>query len=347
MKLRFGLLLATLAFAAAANAELIDIPRNTVLEATADQDLSLKNNREGDRVSITVQNDRDLPRGTRLWGEIARMEPSHRDRPGYMDVTFGTMELPNGQRVQISAIPVALNAKGITRDRDGRLVADPKKVKPDQAVIGGVVGGLIVGAILKKPFEGAFLGGLAGILIAESQKQEARQSEHLILKKGARLGALLEEDVRTEVDTRYDRNRRDDRYGNVDERDRRDDTRDRDRYEDRNRRGESMDIRCGDRAISFTRDRMPYREGREVYVPLSIARQMDLETDRRGDRIYVDGAESTLRLELGSRQYRLNGKRGELDSEIVEADGEIYVPLSLLAAISERPVTLNGNRVSN
>jgi hypothetical protein len=315
--------LATTAFAG------ITIPRNTVLEATADQDLSIKDRREGDRFSVTVASDRDLPRGTRIWGVINRIEPARDGRPAYMDLQFERIEYPGSNDGRLSAVPIPLDAKGVERGRDGRLVANPKKVKTGDYVVGGLLGGLVVGALVKKPFEGAFLGTLAGIVLGETERQNAKKQQDLVMRKGNRLGVLLMDDLA--VDSRWDRNR-EDRW----DRDR--DDRDRD---DRDRNGND-EIRFDGQTLRLD----SFRDRNELMVPLTeAARALNLEVDRRDDRIWIDGRRTSARVRLNDSEARLDGRRGDLGAQIQERNSEVYVPLGLLAALVEGEITLNGTKV--
>lgn len=315
--------LATTAFAG------ITIPRNTVLEATADQDLSIKDRREGDRFSVTVTSDRDLPRGTRIWGVIDRIEPARDNRPAYMDLQFERIEYPGSGDGRLAAVPIPLDAKGVERGRDGRLVANPKKVKTGDYVVGGLLGGLVVGALVKKPFEGAFLGTLAGIVLGETERQNAKKQQDLVMKKGNRLGVLLMDDLT--VDSRWDRNR--------DDRDRDRDDRDWDRNNDRG----NDEIRFDGQTLRFDNT---YRERNELMVPLNeAARALNLEVDRRDDRIWIDGRRTSARVRLNDSEARLDGRRGDLGVQVQERNGEVFVPLGLLASLVEGEITMNGTKV--
>lgn len=317
----------------------IEIRRNTVVEVIADQDLNVKKVREGDRFSATVANDYELPKGSRLLGEVVRVEPKRGDEKAYMDLEFRNVELPDGSRQRIAAIPIALNNKAIGRDRDGRMYADAKKVRNEYYVLGGLVGGLVLGSILKKPFEGAFIGTLAGIIFGEAERQKEKNSSDLVLKKGTKLGAVVLEDTTLEFD---DRNWRNDRY-----RDRDRDRDDRDRDRDRDRGDYSRyDIRYQDRSLRFDSSEAPYANGRVTMVPAKeTARQLGLAYDRVGERVYIENDSDSVRLSVGDTSFRNGGRRLELGAPVEDRNGVVYVPIEAFASLVRQPLFVNGQEV--
>lgn len=324
--------------AGSASANIVTIRRDTILEGVVDTELNSKRSREGDSFQVTLKKDRDLPAGTRVLGTVTRLESARRDQPAFAEIEFDVLVLPNGERTRIAAVPISLNGKN-TRERDGRIVLDkPRGPKPEQAVLGGAIGGLIIGSILKKPGEGLFAGVLAGILIGEASRAE---NKDVIMSKGSKVGVLLQDDIRIDDRNFYDR--RDDRY----ERDRdRDRDHDRDeRYErDRNRDGGAV-VEANGKQIFFERDAQPFYKGDTLMVPLdTMAGRMALDVDRRDSRIYVESSDSTIRLELGNRDYRLNGKRGEMGAEPEERGGVVYVPVEVFAPLT-RDLRVNGSSV--
>jgi hypothetical protein len=226
---RTSLVLPILALSFVANAATFELRRGDIVEATVEQDWNLKHSREGDKVSMIVDSrDPSLPRGTRFIGTIDRIVKAKKDREAYMDVFIDTIEFPDGHRERIEATPIPLSARGLERDRSGRLVAkDPGKVKSETLVFGGLVGGLLVGSLAKKPFEGAFIGALAGIIANEVQKKD----KDVVARKGTKLGLMFERDYKSNYRPQFsergtwgpDRNRDRDRG------------RDRDRDRDRRR----------------------------------------------------------------------------------------------------------------
>ena len=310
----------------------IEIKRNTVIEVTADQDMNVKDVREGDRFSVTVANDYELPKGSQLQGEVVRVEPKRGDEKAYMDLQFNTVRLPDGSRHAFQAIPITLNNKAINRDRDGRMYADAKKVRSEYYVLGGLVGGLVLGSILKKPFEGAFIGTLAGIIFGEAERQKSKNSTDLVLKKGTKLGAVVLEDTTIAYDDRDWRNDR-----NRDDRDRdRDDRDDSGRYE----------IMYQNRTLRFSSNEAPYGVGRAVMVPAKeTGRQLGLAVDRVGDRVYIESADDSVRLTVGETGYRQSSQRGDLAAKVEERNGVVYVPIEAFAGLLRQTLYMNGTEV--
>jgi hypothetical protein len=351
-----GLALAILAGQAAADP--IHIRSNTVVPVVMEDELSFKESREGDRFRARVRDSRDLPSGSRLEGRIINIERARGDRPAYMDVEFTTLLLPDGTDTRISAVPISLDSKYLSRERDGRLVAKKGALRKDHYVWGGVIGGAILGSIIgRKTFEGAFVGAIAGIIVAESQAKQ----EHVALKKGTEMGALFEREVRVDFNGRWDTNdprndSRNDRYND----DRKDDRYDYDRREDRygNERREDvlrrdpyrddydMRIEFNGRPMRFGGNEQPYRMGNSVMVPLErAASQMSLDVQISGRTILVEDDDSILKLEQDSDAYRLNGKRGIMPRNVVKRGNTIYVPLEVLAAMKREAITVDGTRV--
>lgn len=311
-------LLALVCTGALSSAERIEIRRDTVLEATSDQDLNIARAREGDRFTVTLRASREVPAGTQLEGEVLRVEPKRGDQPGYVDLQFDEMRVPGDRPLRINALPISLDDKKIRRDRDGRLVADSRKHKSEHYVFGGLLGGLLVGSLVKKPFEGAFAGTLAGIIFSEIERDRAKKSGDSVLKRGSKLGVLFTEDVAFQSDDR-------DRDRDRDERDR-----------DRDRRGQAE---YEGRAI----DLEMIRSGGSTLVAVNDLRQFGIDVDESGDRLYLEQGDTWMRLTVGSSDYRLARRgAGELPAEVRRIDGRIYVPAEALAAVLPGTLKVDG-----
>lgn len=345
------------------------IRRDTVIPATFDEHLSIVRNHIGDPFTVTVSdNFQPLPRGAKIEGHVADIHQPYENHPGWMDMHFDALVMPDGSRAPIDAVPVALNSHAIRRDRYGRLVADEKKVRSENIVIGGAIGGLLVGALIGKPFEGTFVGAIAGILGAEANRNDTTNNSDVIARPGSKVGVLLQSDLQSPYGVNYqpqDTRGRDWRDGNNpppppqqgyngdadfyrrpyyqgpgDNHSYRGDNR---RY-DLNARDE---VSYDGRSINFPVEQQPYMKGDVLMVPLQyMATVMGLTMDTRPDgRIYVENDDNILRLEQDSKAYRLNGKRGELPAIVENHSGIIYVPVDILAAISARPVYVNGTKL--
>src|SRR5947209_13035508 len=104
----------------------IDLHRDTIVPAAIDNELSITRNQAGDLFTATVVDyNYDVPAGTHFEGHIVNVRPPERDHSrGSMRLHFDSMVLPDGSRVPIDAVPIPLDARGVRRDRAGRLSAD-------------------------------------------------------------------------------------------------------------------------------------------------------------------------------------------------------------------------------
>ena len=327
-----ALLLFSVGSAVAQSQDRLLIRDNEVVEIKFESAVSAKSNHRGDRIVATVDNDRLLPSGTRLIGEILEIRSKDGDRKAFADMEFTTLELPDGKRVSIEAYPLPLGDRYVRRGRDGRLEAK-KATRRDNVVLGSGIGGLLLGTIFRKPFEGAVIGVLAGIVISETDALNT--SGEQIVQKGQKMGAAFTREVDIDLDYRYGRDDRD--------RDNPDRSRDRDdRYEDRDIR-----IEFRDRILDFRSGQTPFSQNGIVMVPLeAVAEQLGLDVSRTNSNAwYLEDQENTLKLEQNSSDARLNGKRMSLPRATVERNGLLFVPIQTFAAIKRDPIFVNGSRV--
>ncbi|HJP81979.1 MAG TPA: copper amine oxidase N-terminal domain-containing protein [Fimbriimonadaceae bacterium] len=330
-----ALLLLSVGSAVAQSQDRVLIRDNEVVEIKFESAISAKSNHRGDRITATVDNDRILPSGTRLIGEILEIRSKDGDRKAYADMEFTSLELPDGKRVSIEAYPLPLGDRFVRRGRDGRLEAK-KATRRENVVLGSGVGGLLLGTIFRKPFEGAVIGVLAGIVISETDALNT--SGEQIVQKGQKMGAAFSREVDIDLDYRYDRENRDR------DRDNRDDSRDRD---DRYESDRDIRIEFRDRVLDFRSGQTPFPENGIVMVPLeAVAEQLGLDVSRTNSNAwYLEDQENTLKLEQNSSDARLNGKRISLPRATVERNGLLFVPIQTFAAIKRDPIFVNGARV--
>lgn len=334
----FALMSLLAAAPAIAGAYPVELRRDTVLPIVFEKDMMLRSVREGDRFAVKVDGTRDLPLGTRLLGRVGRVREPHDGRPGSVDLEFTSIELPNGDRTRIDALVVPLDDRYVRQERDGRIVIKQDSRKKEGTFLGGLAGGLVLGSLIKKPFEGAVIGAIGGIILAESDRSN---DGNTIVTAGKKMGAVLNRSVTVDVreDDRWPRNDRD-----------RDIDRDRDRDLDRDResmRDRDIELVYGERTLRFDEDNAPYREDGIVMVPLQrAATQIGLDVDLgRSGTILVEDDDHLLKLERDSKNYRLDGKRGTLSRTVVEKNGTVYVPADILAEIKGKRVEENGNRL--
>ncbi|MCB8933610.1 MAG: copper amine oxidase N-terminal domain-containing protein [Fimbriimonadaceae bacterium] len=324
-----------------ATAETVTIRRDSVIPVVLQDSLNFKDSRRGDRFSARVEESRDLPLGTVLEGRVLDVRPRRGDRPATMDLEFQNMVLPDGKRTGIRAVPIRLDDGRIRRGADGRLVAS-RGTSKEKFVLGGFLGGLILGNSIKKPFEGAVLGALAGIALAETQGQDGDS----VAKRGTTLGAYFEREVKFDYRGPWNSRdfRNDDRYDPRDP-DRRDYGDGRDPRDDRR----EPVISYEGRELRYGSNETPYWQGNTAMVPVErTARGLGLDAAWAGNRtLLIEDDRNLMRLDADSDEYRLNGRRGRLPVALVERGGVWYCPIEAFSAIRSNNVQVNGSRVGN
>ncbi len=295
------------------------IQEDTVLPIVMNDSLSIRDAQRGDRFTARIDGERRLD-GARLLGRVVNVRRESRNRPAALELEFYELSLPSGGKVAVRAVPVRLND---TRDRGGSWSAKKPDNRKQNTVIGGLLGGALIGSMISRAGQGAAIGAVAGILIAESG---GREDKDRVISRGTKLGALFQRDVRFSAAN--------------DEGERWQDENDRPRDSD------DAEIRFDGRALRF--DTAPFRQGSRWMVPLeSAARQLDLDYDRsESGRIYVDGEEGRLRLDLRQNQLRVNGRNVDLDGRVAQRRNETFVSLDLLAQLTRRNITVNGERLN-
>lgn len=333
---------ATILAAPALSAADIDIHRDTIVPVRFNEDLTIRDNRPGDHFTADVDDNPDLPPGTRLEGRVVNMKPPRGDRPATMDLEFTDVILPGGERARIEAVPLPMDNEYVYR-RGGRFYAKSDIHQRRADVLGGFLGGLIVGKIFHRPITGAILGTVVGAIAADNQ---AAHDTNVVVYRGEKLGALFNRDLYIEEDDPADRPARDDHYDR-DDYGRRGDSDDRPPVDNRARDDRDIDVVYEDHDVRYTDREHPYWDGDEVMVPLQrTADQLKLDVDRtNAQAIYIEGDDFSLRLEQDSRNFRLNGHHGTLSKAVVEKDGVLYVPVEVFATFRHERLTVNGNKI--
>ena len=109
----------------------ITLPSGTVIPMRLDDELSSKNNEQGDKFSATIKSGRDdggIPAGTRVEGVVREAQASGNGKPGVLDVDFRRMVFPNGGSQTVTASLTSLNGKDVKR-QDGRMRRDRRQGK--------------------------------------------------------------------------------------------------------------------------------------------------------------------------------------------------------------------------
>lgn len=322
-----GTVLAALAIAQGAWAgETIRLRKGLVVPVQFQDDLSLRDNRRGDRFSAVVRNDRDLPAGSVLHGHIEDMDRSRGDRPGFMELRFDTIQLPDGAVQEIEAVPIRMDDKTIKLGSDGRFTAKRKVEDTGKHVLGGMAGGFLIGKILgHKEKEGILLGALAGIIAGEADRNST--ASETVVRRDSRMGALIRQETTIELGARRiargDPNLRPDLRPSAD--------------------GRGIVIEYQNRELRFEGDQQPYREGDTWMVPLqATARQIGMSVDDANSRrIFVEDDDTVLIFEQDSRNFRLNGRRAELPETVKIRDNVIYVPIDAILAAKNGQIKIS------
>ncbi len=323
-----------------ASADTLTLRRDMILPVEFESSLTLKENRPGDTFFVKVRDTDLVPKGTELEGTIERIHVARGNRSSSMDLRFHHIILPDHTRVLLDASPLPLDNRYLTRDGDGRMVAKQDVRKQQSDVIGGAVGGFIVGSIFHRRITGTILGTIVGSIAAQNDRD---RDTNLVVKQGERIGALINESVtiqsgpsappsRLEVNSRLDRRMSDP-------------VRQRGTIELENRY--NIRLSFHDKLMEFPDDALPYRVGKNLMVPLDpAARQFGLDVDRRPNgTVYVDGADLNIRLLIGSKDARLDGKNIELPRPLLDKNGVLFVPIDALLPLIKDEVLLNGKRL--
>jgi len=313
-------------------ADEIQLKENTVIPAVSESQLAVRNAREGDEFSARIDGDRDLPRGTRVEGRIVEIRGKKGDKPAQMLLEFVRLVLPDGSRHEIHGLPVAWNERNFTRRADGRFQAKPD-VPREKYVLGGLFGGLLVGSMAKKPFEGALIGVLAGILMAESDNA---RSGDVVIRRGEKIGVLIERDATLSWDSSKDLRNGENRERDADRRD--------------EPKTAEFKILYNDQELRFDRSEQPFEAGRVVMVPLeSAAKQLGLKVDIEPNRdlILIESERGLAKLNRGSREYRVNDEHLTLSRNLSEKDGVLYIPLEVLKPLAGGTISVNGTKLED
>jgi hypothetical protein len=330
-----------LAIQGIATADPLGIHQNDAVKIVFQTDLRTDFNEPGDRFFVKVDKDPLLPNDTTLEGRITRIHPANPYRAASMDMVFTSMQLPDGTRFRIDAVPTPMNDPHLVRGADGRLVAAYKPGDQAGYVLGGTVGGLIVGGIAHRPIAGAFLGAIIGSIAGSVNR---RDNANLVVRKGEKMVAVFNQDVavtnsnpgpsRLHPGWRH-------REGNISTNFNRQNT------PPPPAAPSAYDIKVDGQVLKFDQSK-PYSDQGVVMVPLdTVADQLNLVTTVHDNgTITIDGPDSSVQLVQDSTSCRGVASNQALPHKVETKGGVVYVPLSLFARIGSAQVTLNGSSVT-
>ena len=183
------------------------LTRSTVIPVRLDTELSSNESRAGDRFTATVDSTNNgyynnLPAGTKIEGRVVTASRRNGNDPGILELAFDRIILPNGRSEDMDGTLVSLNAKGIAKDSEGRIVANGAAANKDNRGVfagygagAGVIVGLLGGDNVKGLLSKGILGGLLGVGAGELQRQQNRNPKNVVLNRGTTFGVRLDSDL--------------------------------------------------------------------------------------------------------------------------------------------------------
>jgi hypothetical protein len=179
----------------------------TVIPVRLDTELSSNESRAGDRFTATVDSANNgyydnLPSGTKIEGRVVTATRRSGNDPGILELAFDRIILPNGHTEDLDGTLVSLTGKGISKDNEGRLVANGAAAAKDNRGVfagygagAGVIVGLLGGDNVKGLLSKGLLGGLLGAGAGELQRAQNRNPKNVVLTRGTSFGVRLDSDL--------------------------------------------------------------------------------------------------------------------------------------------------------
>jgi hypothetical protein len=189
--------LAALSVSAIASARNYNINQGTVVPIKFEQTIQVQGAKVGQRFTARIDDDRYLPDGLRFGGRITRVTPARRDQPASLTLVFDRMVTPDNRVIPISGVPVVWNPDAFDVNEDGKLSVRKSGNNPNRELIigGSAIAGALLGELIgRRPLPGAIVGGLTGVVIAESRARDDRRQ--IVVRSGQRYGLLFNREVR-------------------------------------------------------------------------------------------------------------------------------------------------------
>jgi len=186
---------------AQAQSKSVSLTRGTVIAVHLQDELSSNESRKGDRFVATVD-DRNsksdwrsdaLPSGSTIKGYVRSVSPREGKRPGMLDLAFDRVVLPDGHGYSIQGSLISLDNKSITKDKNGRLIANKAHSNNRLTYVGiGAGAGALIGLVTsrKHVVEDSLLGAGAGLLFGALEK--GKSPSDVKLKAGTQMGVRLD-----------------------------------------------------------------------------------------------------------------------------------------------------------
>jgi len=175
----------------------------TVIAVKLDQALSSNESNKGDRFIATVKKNKDgndpygLPEGAEIEGTVVQAKPKKDKNPGVLDLSFQRLNYPDGRSYNIKGSLIGLDNKSVTRDKNGRLVAQKGHRTDRLTFVGyGAGAGLLVGLLTdrKNALRDTALGAGLGYLYGALEKDRSKVND-VKLKAGTEMGVRLDRDL--------------------------------------------------------------------------------------------------------------------------------------------------------
>ncbi|MCW3055292.1 MAG: Copper amine oxidase N-terminal domain [Chthonomonadales bacterium] len=186
---------------ALAQSKSVSLTRGTVIAVHLQDSLSSNESLKGDRFVATVDDSSSkgnwrsdaLPAGSTIKGYVRSVSAREGKRPGTLDLAFDRVVLPDGHGYSIQGSLISLDNKSITKDKNGRLIANKAHSNNRLTYVGiGAGAGALIGLVTsrKHVVEDSLLGAGAGLLFGALEK--GKSPSDVKLKVGTQMGVRLD-----------------------------------------------------------------------------------------------------------------------------------------------------------
>ncbi len=135
-----------------------------------------------------------IPTGSTITGRIDIVKPAAKGGvPGEIDVTFITVNIPNGTKRTINGSLAELDSKSAKSDNEGTASGDKMKYRKPIFIGGGATGGAIIGGVIGGGV-GAAIGAGAGALGGLITERKTK-GEEATVKSGTEFAIVLNQTV--------------------------------------------------------------------------------------------------------------------------------------------------------
>jgi len=186
---------------AQAQSKSVSLTRGTVIAVHLQDSLSSNESQKGDRFVATVDDSSSksdwrsdaLPAGSTIKGYVRSVSAREGKHPGMLDLAFDRVVLPDGHGYSIQGSLISLDNKSVTKDKNGRLIANKAHSNNRLTYVGiGAGAGALIGLVTsrKHVVEDSLLGAGAGLLFGALEK--GKSPSDVKLKAGTQMGVRLD-----------------------------------------------------------------------------------------------------------------------------------------------------------